>query len=67
MANLQQMSRVLHNHVWEDVRQWVNALQDLADLSDIEIAGLAKGERPQAAAETESRELRALELHEATS
>jgi hypothetical protein len=46
MANLKQMSRVLHNHVWDDVRQWAAALEHLADLNDFEIAVLAVPDRP---------------------
>ena len=38
MANLEQMSRVLYNHVWDDVRQWVTAVEHLADLGDNEIS-----------------------------
>jgi hypothetical protein len=45
MANLEQMSRVLYSHIWDDVRQWAVAIEHLADLSDMEIAVLA-AERP---------------------
>ncbi len=65
MANLKQMSRVLHNHVWDDVRQWASALEHLADLNDFEIAVLAVPDRPHCSASpTSARELRAAELHE---
>jgi hypothetical protein len=45
MNNLEQMSRVLYRHVWDDVSQWVSALDHLAGLSDTEIAALAAGGR----------------------
>ena len=53
MANLKQMSRVLHNHVWDDVRQWASALEHLADLNDFEIAVLAVPDRPHCSASDE--------------
>lgn len=43
MSNLEQMSRVLYRHVWDDVSQWVSALDHLAGLSDAEIAALTAG------------------------
>ncbi len=65
MANLKQMSRVLHNHVWDDVRQWAAALEHLADLNDFEIAVLAVPDRPHCSTSpTSARELRAAKLHE---
>lgn len=45
MNNLEQMSRVLYRHVWDDVSQWVSALDHLAGLSDTEIVALAAGGR----------------------
>ena len=45
MDNLEQMSRVLYRHVWDDVSQWVSALDHLAGLSDTEIAALTAGGR----------------------
>lgn len=43
MNNLEQMSRILYRHVWDDVSQWVSALDHLAGLSDNEIAALTAG------------------------
>jgi hypothetical protein len=45
MRNLEQMSRVLYSHVWDDVSQWASAFDHLASLSDTEIAALANGGR----------------------
>lgn len=68
MANLKQMSRVLHSHVWDDVRQWAAALEHLADLNDMEIAVLAVPDRPHCSASaTSTRELRGSEMHDASS
>jgi hypothetical protein len=47
MNNLEQMSRVLCSHVWDDVSQWASALDRLASLSDLEIAALAAGGRTE--------------------
>lgn len=46
MTNLEQMSRVLYNHVWDDVRQWVTAVEHLADLGDNEISLLTASDGP---------------------
>jgi hypothetical protein len=43
MKNLEQMSRVLYSHVWDDVSQWASALDHLANLNDNEITALAGG------------------------
>jgi hypothetical protein len=45
MRNLEQMSRVLYSHVWDDVSQWASAFDHLGSLSDVEIAALAAGGR----------------------
>jgi hypothetical protein len=45
MKTLEQMSRVLCSHVWDDVSQWASAFDRLASLSDVEIAALAAGGR----------------------
>jgi hypothetical protein len=47
MKNLEQMSRVLYSHVWDDVNQWASAIDHLASLSDSEIAALAAGGRAE--------------------
>ena len=46
MANLEQMSRVLYSHVWDDVRQWVTAVERLADLGDNELSLLTTSDGP---------------------
>lgn len=47
MANLQQMSRVLYHHCWNDIDDWVRSIDQLADLSDEEIGQLeCCGEEP---------------------
>jgi hypothetical protein len=40
MPDLTQMSRVLYRHQWQSLRDWSLALDDLADLSDDQIAEL---------------------------
>jgi hypothetical protein len=40
MANLEEMSRVLYSHDWARVQDWVTALDQLATLTDDEIATL---------------------------
>jgi hypothetical protein len=40
MADLQHMSRVLYHHDWTDLEDWVRNVDQLADLSDDEIAQL---------------------------
>ena len=37
MTNLNQMSRVLYRHKWDHLDDWVDALSDLADLTDNDI------------------------------
>ncbi|MGF1639569.1 MAG: hypothetical protein ACFCUO_01320 [Rhodospirillales bacterium] len=37
MTSLQTMSRVLYRHSWESLDDWVDALDDLADLDDADI------------------------------
>ena len=48
MANLEEMSRVLHSHDWARVQDWVTALDQLATLTDDEIAALVQAARPPA-------------------
>ena len=54
MANLEEMSRVLYSHDWARVQDWVTALDQLATLSDHEIAALVhqapRGDRVAASA-----------------
>ena len=40
MANLQEMGRVLCSHRWDDVREWAQAVDQLASLTEQEIAEL---------------------------
>jgi hypothetical protein len=40
MVNLKEMSRVLYSHDWARVQDWVTALDQLATLTDDEIAAL---------------------------
>jgi hypothetical protein len=40
MAKLEEMSRVLYSHDWACVQDWVTALDQLATLTDDEIAAL---------------------------
>jgi hypothetical protein len=47
MANLEEMSRVLYSHDWARVQDWVTALDQLATLTDDEIAALVP-QRPPA-------------------
>jgi Tfp pilus assembly protein PilN len=42
MANLEEMSRVLYSHDWARVQDWVTALDQLATLTDDEIAALVR-------------------------
>ena len=37
MPNLEEMSRVLYNHHWETIEDWVENIGRLADLTDPEI------------------------------
>jgi hypothetical protein len=64
MANFEQMSRVLFNHVWDDARQWASALEHLADLNDMEIAVLAASDWPHGSAESNRRELHPAEMQD---
>jgi hypothetical protein len=59
MANFEQMSRVLFNHIWDDARQWASALEHLADLNDMEIAVLTHG-----SAESNTREFHSAEMQD---
>ncbi len=42
MSDLQEISRVLYRHDWTSVDQWVSKLDQLADLTDDEIAELER-------------------------
>jgi hypothetical protein len=44
MMNLEQMSRVLHGHQWDTPDEWVNALDQLATITDHEIMKLVTGD-----------------------
>ena len=37
MTNLQTIGRVVYRHSWENLDDWVDALNDLADLNDDDI------------------------------
>jgi hypothetical protein len=41
MASLATTRRVLMEHDWQDLAEWVRAIDQLADMSDDEIEGLA--------------------------
>ena len=41
MASLATTRRVLMGHDWKDLGEWVRAIDQLADMSDDEIEGLA--------------------------
>jgi hypothetical protein len=41
MASLATARRVLMGHDWQDLAEWVRAIDQLADMSDDEIEGLA--------------------------
>lgn len=47
MSDLQEISRVLYGHDWTSVDQWVSKLDQLADLTDDEIAELERLGKPQ--------------------
>ena len=64
MANFEQMSRVLFNHVWDDARQWASALEHLADLNDTEIAVLAAPGWPHGSTESSPRELHSADIQD---
>ena len=42
MPNLEEMSRVLYNHHWETIEDWVENIGRLADLTDPEINELTR-------------------------
>ena len=42
MSDLIEMSRVLYDHQWETLEDWVRKLDQLADLSDEEIGRLVR-------------------------
>ena len=46
MASSVDLSRVIFAHDWQDVSEWVRALDHLADLTDAEIEGLTIGRSP---------------------
>lgn len=41
-AKTKQLNRVLYRHRWNKIEEWVQSLDELADLSDDEIADLAR-------------------------
>jgi hypothetical protein len=41
MSDLQEISRVVYRHDWTSIDQWVTTLDQLADLTDAEIAEIA--------------------------
>jgi hypothetical protein len=41
MASLATTRRVLMGHDWQNLAEWVRAIDELADMSDDEIEGLA--------------------------
>ena len=45
MENFTEIRRVIYRHDWQCVGEWVSALDDLADLTDDEIDGLARGDQ----------------------
>jgi hypothetical protein len=55
MANLEEMSRVLHSHDWARVQDWVTALDQLATLTDDEIAALVHQAAPPPASSVRRR------------
>lgn len=42
MFNLQQLSRLLYSHNWDQIEHWATAIDQLADLTDIEIIALQR-------------------------
>jgi hypothetical protein len=42
MSDLQEISRVVYRHDWTSIDQWVTTLDQLADLTDDEIAELPR-------------------------
>lgn len=55
MANLEEMSRVLYSHDWARVQDWVTALDQLATLTDDEIAALVHQAAPPPASSVRRR------------
>ena len=45
MRNSAEIQRVIYRHDWQCVGEWASALDDLADLTDDEIDGLARGDQ----------------------
>ncbi len=43
MASMSHVRRVILSHNWQDLEEWVGALDQLADLSDDEIDTLSSG------------------------
>jgi hypothetical protein len=41
-AKAKQLNRVLYRHRWNKIEEWVESLDELADLSEDEIADLAR-------------------------
>jgi hypothetical protein len=41
-SKLREMNRILYRHRWHRLDEWVRSLDDLADLSDDEIADLER-------------------------
>jgi hypothetical protein len=37
MSDLEQLNRILYQHKWRSLQDWVTTLDELADLSDAEI------------------------------
>ena len=42
MGNIADVQRVVFAHQWQDLAEWVRALDKLADLTDDEIDGVAR-------------------------
>jgi hypothetical protein len=45
MENFTEIRRVIYRHDWQCVAEWASALGELADLTDDEIDGLARGDQ----------------------
>ena len=45
MGNFTEIQRVIYRHDWQCVAEWASALSELADLTDDEIDGLARGDQ----------------------
>jgi len=50
MGNIAEVRRVVFAHQWQDLAEWVRALENLADLTDEEIDGVADTARCKPAA-----------------